>query len=408
MISAIKNGINMNTSILFILITTLIACGSPSVEKSKDELAKEERNRDKKNEISNVSDSEATSNQTTSTYSTGDSKDRIKVVSYNVLKYGDACQAPNMELHKYLKTIVKYTSPDILGLVKVGVFKLTKDDRSNDGVYHFQDSIVDKALNAAFPGRYAVCPTTNIAQGNNLNLLFYNQKKFGFSSVKNLCSSETDFDLFKLYNKKLTTKEDTAFLYFILNHTKSGNKSEERDQQAQCIISALKKEFTTLPDVIDMGDFNLHDTEEPGYHTLVFNSDENQRFYDPPFFPDHRVKYPADWTSNPDRFAPFLTTSTRKKEDDPNTCGTGGGAKSWFDHILLSKSLISPANKIHYVPNSYHTIGNDGQRVGISVNQKKHPNTIVPPDVADALFQFSNKYPVMLELEVIGNRNGAR
>ena len=392
----------MNGGYFLILITSIFSCGSsPSVEKKKDELAKEERKND------HVSVSDTSKIPTSESYSSGNQKDRIKIVSYNVLKYGDACQAPNAEMHNYLKTIVKYTSPDILGLVKVGAFKLSGNDKSADIAMGFQDSILNNALNNAFPGKYGVCPTTNNAQGNNMNLLFYNKQKFGFSSVKNLCSSETDFDLYKLYDRQLTSKGDTAYLYFILNHTKSGNKSDERDQQAQCIMAALKKEFNKLPDLIDMGDYNLHNTDEPGYHALVSNPDEGQKFFDPPFFPDHKVSYPADWTTDPEKYAPFLTTSTRKKADDPNSCGTDGGAKSWFDHILLSKSLVTPSNKIHYVANSYHTVGNDGQRVGISVNQKKHPNTIVPENVADALFQFSNKYPVMLELEVTGNKKGA-
>ncbi|GAC1382252.1 MAG: hypothetical protein NVSMB45_08160 [Ginsengibacter sp.] len=311
-------------------------------------------------------------------------------------------------MHQYLATIVKYTSPDILGLVKVKDFKLTPDDKNSNGIYGFQDSILKQALDKAFPNRYAVAPTTDIAAGNNMNVLFYDKEKFGFSGLRNLCSSETDFDIYKLFNRQLTSKGDSTFLYFILNHTKSGNKSDERDQQAQCILESLKKYFKTLPNVIDMGDFNLHTTEEPGYHALVNVPDENMRFFDPPFIPDQRVKYPADWDNNPEPYAQFLTTSTRKKDDDPNTCGTGGGAKSWFDHILLSKTLISPSNIIHYVKNSYHTVGNDGKRLGISVNQKKEPNTAVPPEVADALFNFSNKYPVMLDLEVVQNKKGTK
>ena len=389
----------MNAFVTIVICTAFLACtNNPSSENSKDQLAREEKNRDSK--------TDTTSNENVNS-PIQDNASRIRILSYNVLKYGDECQAPNSQMHQYLKTIIKYTSPDIIGLVKVGAFKLTPNDNAK-GVYGFQDSIDNLALNAAFPGKYAVCPTTDIAQGNNMNLLFYNKNKFGFSSVRNLCSDETDFDLFKLYDKQLTSSTDSTFLYFILNHTASGNKSDDRDKQAMCIQQALKKEFQKLPNVIDMGDYNLHNTDEPGYHSLVFNTDENQKFYDPPFLPDHRVSYPADWTSDPDKYASFLTTSTRKKSDDPNSCGTDGGAKSWFDHILLSAPLIDPASKIHYVLNSYHTVGNDGKRVGISVNQRKEPNTSVPAEVADALFQFSNKYPVMLELEVKPTKKGTK
>ena len=381
----------MHIGISSFVITCLFACSIGTGPKTKDQLALEEKKRD--------ITADTSGNLNVGTYDEGDSKTRIKILSYNVLKYGDECQAPNSELHKELATIIKYTAPDIIGLVKVGAFKLSSSDDAK-GPAAYQDSINSQALNTAFPGRFAVCPTTNIAQGNNVNLLFYNKEKFGYSSMKNLCSSETDFDIYKLYDKQLTSKNDTAYLYFILNHTKSGDKSEKRDEQAACIKQALKKEFKRLPDLIDMGDFNLRNTEEPGYHSLVAESDENQKFFDPPFALDHKVSYPADWDNEPEKYAPFLTTSTRKKDDEPNTCGTGGGAKAWFDHILLSKSLTLPNNKMHYVPNSYHTVGNDGHRVGISVNQKKEPNSSVPKEVADALFNFSNKYPVILELEI--------
>lgn len=395
------NKIIMRTSVIIVAALTLFACGTNvNTEKAKDELAKEERSR------TNTTDTTIVT--TPAQVSTAGVKEKIRIVSYNVLKYGDECQGPNSQLHQYLATIVKYTSPDILGLVKVADFKLTPDDKNSNGIYGFQDSILKQALDKAFPNRYAAAPTTDIAAGNNMNVLFYDKEKFGFSSLKNLCSNETDFDLYKLYNRQLTSKGDTTYLYFILNHTQSGNKSDDRDQQAQCILEALKKNFKILPNVVDMGDFNLHTTEEPGYHALVSVPDENMRFFDPPFIPDQRVKYPADWDNNPEPYTQFLTTSTRKKDDNPNTCGTGGGAKSWFDHILLSKSLINPGNSIHYVRNSYHTVGNDGKRLGISVNQKKEPNTAVPAEVADALFNFSNKYPVTLDLEVTSNKKGTK
>ena len=357
--------------------------------KTKKELAREERERSSTN-----GDSMPVAPRDYSA-----SPNKIRIISYNVLKYGDGCQGSNNTMHDYLRSIVHFTSPDLLGLVKVTSFKLSKEDASADGPFGFADEIIDNALNKAFRDRYAACPTSNLAQGNNMNLLFYDKSKLGFSSMVNLCYSETDFDLFKLYLKD-HVKPDSIFLYVILNHTKSGDNSKKRDEQMTCIIGALGKLFTKLPNVVDMGDFNLHATDEPGYQALVENPDKNYRFYDPPFIIDKKITYPANWLDNPGDYSSFLTTSTRQDKGNPNDCGTGGGAKLWFDHILLSAPLTEATNAIHYVPGSYHTIGNDGKRVGISVNEKESPNKTVPPEIADALFNFSNKYPVTLELEI--------
>ncbi|MBA2249528.1 MAG: hypothetical protein H0W12_05000 [Chitinophagaceae bacterium] len=324
----------------------------------------------------------------------------LRVMSYNVLKYGDDCQASSSVLHGYLKTIVKNADPDILGLVKINAFKLNAGDQNASGPEGFGDSILSEAVNAAFPDRYAYCPPTNSAGGNNMNLLFYDKSKFGYSSENILCNYETDFDMYKLYYKNGVQQGDTTFLYVILNHTKSGKESEKRDEQMNTIETNLRKYFKKLPDIIDMGDFNLRATDEPGYQTLTANTDAGFRFCDPPFNPDNTLKYPADWTQNPDAFAKYLTTSTRKKDDQPNTCGTGGGAKFWYDHIFISPSIATGSGKFKYVQGSYHTFGNDGARDGISVTSENHPNGAVPADVAEALFQMSNKYPVMLELSV--------
>jgi hypothetical protein len=146
-----------------------------------------------------------------------------------------------------------------------------------------------------------------------------------------------------------------------------------------------------------LGDFNLRSTSETGYSSLTQQAGQ-PLFVDPPFALDKAFAYPANWEENPGPYAGFLTTSTRKKDDEPNSCGTGGGAKFWYDHILLSPALAQHNWTLSYLPKSFHVLGNDGNRIGLSVYSEKHPNTAVPPEVAKSLYQFSNKYPVVLEL----------
>jgi hypothetical protein len=68
--------------------------------------------------------------------------------------------------------------------------------------------------------------------------------------------------------------------------------------------------------------------------------------------------------------------------------------------------LVNGSNYIKYVSGSYKSPGNDGSRLGVSINSDVPViNNSAPANVIDALFQFSDKYPVMMNLIVKANRN---
>lgn len=339
-------------------------------------------------------------------------QDTLRVMAYNVLNYGayPVCQGPNATYHNYLKTIINYTHPDILGLEKMGSIQLNPGDFHGTAPLGFGDSVLQYALNAAYPGRYAYCTYTNAAQADNMSVLFYNRQKLGFAGITCTYANITDFNTYKLYYKdtNLSATHDTTFLYVVLNHDQSGSSSASiRGGQIAGEMQQIQAHFTHLPNMINMGDFNTRNTGEACYQALVNPADTNFRFFDPPFYPDNNLTYPADWDNSPNSFTDYLTTSTRQSASIPNTCGTSGGAKSWYDHIFLSPWILRNANYISYLPHSYRTVGNDGHRLGISINDNSSvTNTSVPPDVQEALFQMSNKYPVMVQLLVTANTTG--
>ena len=233
-------------------------------------------------------------------------QDTLKVMTYNVLNYGSGCQGSDSYLHGLLKTVVQYSSPDLLGLVKVHSIKVNSSDTYGKMPVGFADSINNYALNAAFPGKYAYCTLTDYAHSadNNMDILYYNQNKLGFLSVTLLCNNQEDFDLFKLYYKdpNLSTTHDTTFLYAVLNHTISnsngGGVSAGRDSQDSAVINSLKAQFTHLPNLISMGDFNTASSIEPGYQYYVAGADSSYLFYDPPFSLDNKATYPCFWNQN--------------------------------------------------------------------------------------------------------------
>jgi hypothetical protein len=330
-------------------------------------------------------------------------------MTYNVLHYGDRCQGSNNFLHQQLKTIVQYEKPDVLGLVKAQSI-MTSPTSLGISPVGFADSILVAAMNSAYPNKYDHCPVVNFSGDvdDDMDLLYYDKNKLGYLSVVNLCGIEEDFNLYKLYYKdpNLATTKDTTFLYFILNHTVSGTVELQRDQQDSAVVKSLRRKFNHLPNLISMGDFNVHSSYEAGYQLLTAAPDSSFLFSDPPFSPDHQLSYPASWQNNAGSFASYLNTSTRQGTL-PNSCGTDGGAKNWYIHILLSPWIVKNSNYVKYVPHSYTTIGNDGLRIGISINDSTNfKNTSVPPNVLNALFQLSDKYPIMVKLAVTQNTSG--
>jgi len=335
---------------------------------------------------------------------TMDKTDTIKVMAYNVLNFGDGCQGSLTTLDGYLKTIIQYVQPDLMSCEKMNGFTLTATGANN-----YADVIRDSVLNILYPNQFAFCPTTNTAKDDKISALFYNKQKFTYLKTETLYSYISDFDMYKLYynDPNLPITHDTTYLYVIVNHTQSGSSSSDRDKQVTNYMDTLRAKFKYLPNVINMGDFNTNNSSEAGYDSVISNTNSATMMSDPSFNPDKINTYPADWTNNANLYEPYLTTSTRESSSVPNSCGTDGGAKSWYDHIFISPWLVKDSNYISYIPDSYTTIGNDGNRLNVSINSTSPvTNTSAPSAVINAEFQFSNKYPITIKLLIKANRTG--
>ena len=335
--------------------------------------------------------------------STVDKTDTLNIMAYNVLKYGDGCQGSTDSLNVYLKTIIRYIQPDLFSFEKMAAF-----DPAATGPENLAANITVNALDMVSPGKYAFATPTNLARATNMAVLFYNKPKLTYIKTETLEANVTDFDLYKLYynDPNLSITHDTTYLYVLVNHTQSGSSSTIRDTQVSIEMQDLRSKFEYLPNLINMGDFNTHNSIEHGYQSIITSPDTATKMSDPPFYPDNSVSYPAEWETNTISYASFLTTTTRALATVPNSCGTGDGAKSWYDHIFISPWLVNGTNYMHYIANSYKTTGNDGHRMGVDINSASPViNTSAPAPVLSALFQFSDKYPITIKLLVKANRN---
>jgi hypothetical protein len=332
-----------------------------------------------------------------------DVTDTLNVMAYNVLNYGDGCQGTLTTLNGYFRTIIQYANPDLLSCEKMNAFV-----PSSTGLANLAAVITDSVLNIGSPNKFGFATPTNAAGDVAMSCLFYNRQKLTYIKTEILVVDVSDFDMYKLYynDPNLSITHDTSFLYVVVNHTQSGNSSTTRDQQEEQEMQALRNKFAYFPNLINMGDFNMHNSSEAGYQSIISAPDSNTKMSDPSFYPDRINSYPADWDNNPASFTNYLTTSTRLSATIPNSCGTDGGAKSWYDHIFISPWLVDGNNYIQYVPNSYRTIGNDGNRLNVDINSNSPVvNTSAPTNVINALFQFSNKYPISIKLLMKANRN---
>ncbi|MDE3213536.1 MAG: hypothetical protein KGM98_09910 [Bacteroidota bacterium] len=332
-----------------------------------------------------------------------DKTDTLRVMAYNILNFGNLCQGSTTVLDGYFNRIIQYAHPDLVSCEKMTAF-----DYSPGAAGNLADDLVQHAFNVQDSGKYAYAAPTNASGSGTLSVIFYNTRKLGYLSTVDLLSLVTDFDLYKFYYKdvNLALTRDTTFLYAVVFHTKSGSASLERDFQDSTVMSALRTRFSYFPNLVLMGDFNTTGSYEKGYQSIITSIDSNTAMSNPPYYPDETLHYPGNWSVSPSYVAPYVTTSTRSLPYSPNSCGSSGGGKGWYDHIFISNWLIHGDNYIRYIPNSYQTIGNDGMRIGQSINSTlPSVNNSAPAEVLNDLYYFSDKYPVMVQLEVKANRN---
>ena len=318
--------------------------------------------------------------------------DTIKIISYNTLNYGlpntDDCPGLlTFKKHKYLREILEYTKPDILGLIKMTATPST----------FTTDTIPDKILNSVCNQCYGHTPFTNISHYTKENMLYFRKDKIGYLSTRYIYSDigTSDINHYKLYykSKYLELTHDTQFINIILVHLESGGSNADiRATELEAVMKYLKQNNSTLDNFIIMGDFNSKSSHEKGYQSLLFPNNDKFRFYDP-------VYNSNDWKKDPEAYAMYLTQSTR--EEVLSDCGAAKGMYLVFDHILLSNSLLKDGNPVKYLKGSCKVIGQDGKHINISLNDPPL-NTAAPMYIINDLYFMSTHLPVEIKLLMPG------
>ena len=317
--------------------------------------------------------------------------DTLKIMAYNTLNYGfpatSSCPALiTANKHGYLKTILRYENPDILGLVKMD---------ASPASFTTTD-IVQMVLDSVCLGCYGHSNFTNLSGYTKENMLYFKTAKLGYIGTTTIYSGDpniSDINLHKLYYKdpNLSVNHDTTFLKIILIHDKSGSSNASaRATEIGGAMTWLNTHVTSPGNYFFMGDFNTQSSAEVCFQDMINSANLNTRFYDPP-------NQLGNWASTPSAFAHYLTEDTRIT--DPGDCGAIGGINTRMIHILCTQPIIQGTDSVHYIPGSFKVIGNDGNHTNVALTDSP-TNTSVPAPVLNALYYMSNHLPVSIKVGV--------
>jgi len=316
--------------------------------------------------------------------------DTIKVMSYNVLNYGDSKKSCPLQTpakkNPYLRTIIKYVNPDIIGMVKMVPSNST----------FLTKGVLTQIFDSVCSGCYSSSTPTNKSGYNKNNMLYYRKDKFGLKSSTTLYSADnqiSDINLYTLYykSKNLATTNDTIFLNIILVHDLSGSTAQtDRTTELTGTMTALKKLINQPENIIIMGDFNVTSSTEGCYQAMIAEKDTNVKFND-------LANQIGDWSKYPSKYTKYLTQACRTV--DPGDCGSVGGLDSRFDHILGTSTILKGTKNITYLDSTFNVVGNDGLHYNKAITDAP-TNKSVPSNVLTALYNMASHLPITINLTI--------
>ncbi|MBV6478049.1 MAG: hypothetical protein HGGPFJEG_00796 [Ignavibacteria bacterium] len=294
----------------------------------------------------------------TSFYSSANSQDTVKIMTYNLLNYG-----ANSLKDQSFRRVVNYSDPDILVVEEI----LSQADVNN---------FTNNVLNYYTPGLYSSGTFYNGFDSDNA--VFYKTTEFTFLFNVEIPTALRTINMFGLVHNSTF---DTIRLFAV--HLKAGNTAPDQEQRLT-EVNILRNFTNTLPlnsEFVVLGDFNIYSSTESCYQRLLQpDIGVEGHFLDP-------YNLPGTW--NQQAYAPYHTQSTRTRSLGDG--GATGGLDDRFDMILNSKA-VTEAGRIKYISGSLKPFGNDGNHFNDSINQR--PNLAVPDSIADALYYGSDHLPV--------------
>ncbi|MCI4667745.1 MAG: hypothetical protein MRZ79_06255 [Bacteroidia bacterium] len=306
-----------------------------------------------------------------------DSTFRVKMMHYNLLKFGSCDGVQTSEKYTWLGAILNAYKPDILTVNEILP------------AVPFANGIVQ--LSFTFSGNIEYANFTNFNGGDLANQIFYNSEKFGLRSNTVLNSTSIrDINIYELFFKPSIKGTDTTFLYVLDAHLKAGSSSSDVDDRWDACIDIMNwvQNSGQGKNIILAGDLNLSSANENAFKELVSVRAANVTLVDP-------LGLTSGWGSS--SFAYAMTQSPRNSSND---CGVGGGMDDRFDFILPNKAIMDGTAGVSFVPGSYAAYGNDGDDYNSELDCSS--NSAVNTNTCLSLRLMSDHLPVVMELDVEG------
>lgn len=313
----------------------------------------------------------------------GSAQETFKVMFYNLLNYPNETAVPNRESD--LAFILSDYQPDLF---------LVCELNTNAGANTILD-ITRSSISSNYEMATYVSNTSDDSGSNSnelQNLLFYDSSKFNIEEEIIVPTDLRDFNIYKLKINTVDQDTNPIEVYIVVCHLKASNGDQNRLRRFNMVLE-LDAFLNTLPSdsmVLLGGDLNLYTASEPAYQQLLQDTN-NITFADP-------VNRTGNWSNNVN-FVDVMTQSTRTQG---GLGGTAGGLDDRFDFILTSENMLSTA-ELTYVPDSYRAYGNNVLSAcfnrAINSSSCAIPSSPYSFEIRDALHNFSDHLPVIIELE---------
>jgi len=290
--------------------------------------------------------------------------DTLTVMYYNILNY-------HVDKLPYYRTIIGYSKPDVILLNEV------IDDTVSIAMLN--------AINEVGICNYAKARFTDGPDKDNM--LFYNADKLALALEDSIRTRLRLINRYLLYHKNIGI--DTVFMDFYSAHLKgsSGTTNAMRRYHETKKFTNYLEQLTEKKNVFFGGDFNFYNYEtEPA---CVYLLDSGAiKFFDP-------INSIGNWHDNPE----FAITHTQSTRTEAFGGGATGGLDDRFDYIFVTEDVLNGTNRVKYVENSYMALGNDGQRLNMSLIAEPL-NESLPDSVTFALYYSSDHLPVIMKITV--------
>jgi len=333
---------------------------------------------------------------------TSNGQTRIKTMFYNLLNYSTS----NISETKtsYLKTILDDVQPDLFM-----VCELVNLPASN---YLFENAIVTS--NADFDKatfEYSQSNATGLQQ-----MVYYNKKKLILINSQLITTGVRDINHYTFKINTVNVATNPIKLEVYVTHLKASTGTTNRQKRLSSIQNFVSS-LNNIPSdsfVIFSGDFNLYTSNEEAYIKLL-DTNNPIVMVDPidrpcPAFPNDGTdyfdsnNYNATYFWNNSTFKDIHTQATRTYTSENNVIdqsGATGGLDDRFDFIMMSKNFTTSSN-LYYVNDSYKAVGNNGNCYNTYIANPNCSGTW-SQNTRDALHQFSDHLPVVMEIETPEN-----